>query len=134
MVKKLKDTPKFQMQGNWAFTLYSTLRVSREAHNGIVLKVVKAGDLPKKVFPPGSGVICLSESRSWQGESTVNFIKNDLKEFYDRLAPEHQKALTETDTTKNQKNKQGRIFFVELCFRQMKESFLQSDLVFAKFY
>ena len=64
----------------------------------------------------------------------MNFIKNDLKEFYERLTPEHQKALTETDTTKNQKNKQGRIFFVELCFRQMKESFLQSDLVFAKFY
>ena len=135
MIKKLKDTPEFQMQGNWAFTLYSTQRVSREAHNGIVLKVVKSKDKPRNIFPPGPGIICLSESGgAWKGESTVNFIKNDLKEYYDRLTSEHQDKLTKTDTTKNQKNKQGRIFFVELCFRQMKESFLQSDLVFAKFY
>ena len=31
----------------------------------------------------------------------VNFIQSDLKEFYERLTPEHQKELTETDTTKN---------------------------------
>ena len=123
------------MKGNWAFTLYSTQRVGEEAHNGIVLKVVKSKDKPKKTFPPGPGIICLSESGgAWKGESTVNFIQSDLKEFYERLTPEHQKKLTETDSTKNQKNKQARIFFVELCFRQMKESFLQSDLVFAKFY
>ena len=134
MLKKIKDDPVFQMKRHWAFTMYSTLRVSREAHNGIVLKVVKSTDQPKKAFPPGSGVICLSESRSWQGESTVNFIENELKEFYDSLTPENQDKLTKTGTTKNQKNKQGRIFFVELCFRQMKESFLQSDLVFAKYY
>ena len=138
MLQKVKGYPSLDMQGSWGFTMYSTLRVSKEAHNGIVLKAVKSTDRLRKnyTFPPGPGIICLSESGgAWKGESTFKFIQKDLKEFYDRLTPKAQDRLTKTETTtKNQKNKQARIFFIELCFRQMEKSFLQSDLVFAKYY
>ena len=55
------------------------------------------------------------------------------KEYYDALSEDDQQALTTSDTTKNQKNKKARVMFIELCFR-MRRSFIQSDLIFLKYY
>ena len=135
-LEKAKKDKSLAMTGSWGYTTYSDCKVCREEHNGIVLKAIKSTDALRKnyVYPPGPGIVCLNEGvASWRGNSTAMFIQTDLRKYYDALSEADQQALTTSDTTKNQKNKKARVMFIELCFR-MRRSFIQSDLIFLKYY
>jgi hypothetical protein len=134
--KMIKDSKKtITNKGNWGFTTYAERH--RFKNNGIVLKVIKRGDKlrSKYAYPPGPGVVIQDQGGvgTWVGESTLKFIKEELKHHWSQYKDQKNLEAKKNEKNKKDKNKKKYVFFIELCLR-LDDSCIQNDLIFMKYY